>query len=404
MAKKLFNPTQRKHMEEEIEFIFARIEFELFSREMFAIANQLECKPNLIALQTALKEFKDALIIETRTRKDDFSLNTARQLDITLDTFFFKSEPHEKNKIINQFYNVARNAWFSRFTKTAGISIPAGIGIFVGILILMIATGGVGLLGVGTVISISFIIGLVAGGIAAFAGYQLSANPHERRGREVRDALRNLNEHIGLPIFIIRKNHAFMGEPRFLLIQAIKDSISLARKNQKKEPAPVSSTFTRKNPSIKETPSTFAKIRQQFKQFFLPTEIMPMETPPDVPVAEENKIPANNSLVPSPPGVVMERTEISPPKNFMPQIPSITALGNRFTSYFSNPSTNEGKKSPSQIEVITINPVSEIQLDTSSDASTQSAEISRSIEAEASLNTEPLTFKRGFNARNGSFR
>lgn len=404
MAKKLFNPTQRKHMEEEIEFIFARIEFELFSREMFAIANQLECKPNLIALQTALKEFKDALIIETRTRKDDFSLNTARQLDITLDTFFFKSEPHEKNKIINQFYNVARNAWFSRFTKTAGISIPAGIGIFVGILILMIATGGVGLLGVGTIISISFIIGLVAGGIAAFAGYQLSANPHERRGREVRDALRNLNEHIGLPIFIIRKNHAFMGEPRFLLIQAIKDSISLARKNQKKEPVPVSSTFTRKNQSTKETPSTFAKIRQRLKQLFLPTEIMPIETPPDVPVAEENKIPANNSLVPSPPGVVMKRTEISSSKNFMHQIPSITALGNRFTSYFSNPSTNEGKKSPSQIEVITINPVSEIQLDTSSDASTQSAEISRSIEAEASLNTEPLTFKRGFNARNGSFR
>lgn len=277
MAKKNKpNPIQQRHrdqdiereklyLEEEIRFIFKRIYEDTFSAVPISIAKQRKLDGKLNALKIELEKFEKLLIDETiekplqkfQNKEQHPALKTARQLDAFLCQFFYQSSTDRKKKLIHDFRDQLRGAWFSRRVKTGVTGIIFGVAMFALTLGLILGTGGLSLMGIGAILGISLAIGVVVGGIAAFLGYKLFNNTNEGRGKSIIEKLLVLNNDVALHTFITERNNSMLRKPVHPLrikynLQPVPNSQAVA--------SPVN------DPSSKL--STPARLTKRFKEFF----------------------------------------------------------------------------------------------------------------------------------------
>lgn len=263
MAKKQPNLLKQKHIEEDISFIFERIDDETFSLDLMKAAAQLRCKGRLETLKVSLEELKKLLLSHAaRNPEDRYAIRTARSIESTLCDFFERSDPNIKQKVAKQFWVTSRRAWFTQRTKTILAGTIVGVSVFILSLGLIIGTGGLALIGMGWMLGISLVFGLLGGGASALLGYKFGENESEGNGKSVTDALIALSNDASLSSFIVERDLKLIGRrPEPAQKQKTRDKYHIERsasepRSSARETAPDESL------TVEEPLSTWGKIKQ----------------------------------------------------------------------------------------------------------------------------------------------
>lgn len=146
-------------------------------------------------LYDSLNAFQRKLLREVETCSDEFTIKTARELKIAVETLVDPTPNYKfKEHVINNFRNQARNARFSHETKVAAAGIVGGL---IGLALWV----GLTLISGGTAALFTFAGFSLAALITTFGALHFAArgdsvlrnsNPNENRGKEVSDSLKAL--------------------------------------------------------------------------------------------------------------------------------------------------------------------------------------------------------------------